>query len=100
MKTVKINSLVTILFIFMIFGLAFLLPIVLIETLWNTTVAKSFEINIDLWQALILWLMVLVTLNIIGIFKFEFAVETLDEDSIKKKIEAIKSKIEEQNDSK
>jgi hypothetical protein len=90
MKTIKINSLATILFIFLIFGVAFLLPIVLIETLWNSTVANSFNATINLWQALILWLMVLVILNIIGVFKFEFAVEAIDEEAIKKKIDGLK----------
>lgn len=99
MKTIKINSLTTILFIFLVFGVTFLLPIVLIETLWNTTISRYFNTSIDLWQALILWLMVLVALNIIGVFKFEFAVETIDEEAIKKKIDSIKSKIDDLNDS-
>ncbi len=82
----------------MIFGLVFLLPIVLIEALWNSTITKSFNITIDMWQALILWLVVLVTLNIFGVFKFEFAVESMDEESLTKKIETLKSKVEELND--
>ncbi len=98
MKMYKINSLTTILFIFLISSLVLILPMVLIETLWNSTIAKSFNIAIDLWQALILWLMVLVTLNIFGLFKFEFAVETVDEDSLKHKIEKLKTKVEELKD--
>lgn len=98
MKIVKINSLTTILFILLISSLTCILPIALIETLWNTTIAKSFDININLWQALILWLAILVILNIIGVFKFEFAVESiddLDKEAMKKKLEALKNKIEE-----
>lgn len=98
MKIVKINSLTTILIIFLISSFAFILPIVLIETLWNTTVAKSFDVTINLWQALILWLSVLVILNIMGVFKFEFAIESmeeLDKETLKKQLETLKSKLEE-----
>lgn len=101
MKIVKINSLTTILFILLISSLTCILPIALIETLWNTTVAKSFDVSINLWQALILWLSVLVILNIMGVFKFEFAVESLDDldkESMKKKLEALKNKIEDINE--
>lgn len=101
MKIVKINSLTTILFILLISSLTCILPIALIETLWNTTIAKSFDITINLWQALILWLSILVFLNILGVFKFEFAVESLDEtdkETVQKKLEALKNKIEEINE--
>ena len=91
MKLYKINSLTTILFMFLIFALVVPLPIVLIEALWNGTVGKSFtDININFWQALILWLMLLVTLSILGVFKFEFAVESgesFDKELIKQKIQ-------------
>ena len=90
MKIYKINSLTTIFFAFLLFGLVVFLPIVFIEALWNSTVGKSFtDITINFWQAFILWLMVLVTLNIIGIFKFEFAVESFDKELIKQKIQDI-----------
>ena len=86
----KINSLTTILFGFLIICFIVFLPIILIEALWNTTIAKSYsDFTIDFWQALILWLVVLVSLNIIGIFKFEFAVETADTFDIKKKLESL-----------
>ena len=90
MKIYKINSLTTILFGFLIICFIVFLPIILIEVLWNTTIAKSYsDFTIDFWQALILWLVVLVSLNIIGIFKFEFAVETIDTFDIKKKLESL-----------
>ena len=96
MKIYKLNSLTTFFFAFFIIGLVVLLPIVLIETLWNTTVAKTYtDISIDFWQALILWLVVLVALNILGIFKFEFAVEThesFDKELLKKKLQDVQSK--------
>ena len=101
MKIIKINSLTTILFILLICSLTCILPIALIETLWNTTVAKSFDVTINLWQALILWLSILVMLNIIGVFKFEFAVESLDtsdKEAMQKKLETLKSKIEDINE--
>lgn len=102
MKIVKINSLTTILFIVLICSLTCILPIALIETLWNNTVAKSFDVTINLWQALILWLSILVILNILGVFKFEFAVESIDEldkEAMQKKLETLKNKIEEVNES-
>ena len=99
MKIYKLNSLTTILFGFLIICFIVFLPIIFIETLWNATVAKSYaDFNIDFWQALILWLIVLVSLNIIGIFKFEFAVETadaFDKDLLKKKLESLQGKPEE-----
>ncbi len=99
MKIYKVNSLTTILFGFFIICFIVFLPIIFIETLWNATVAKSYtDFTIDFWQALILWLIVLVSLNILGIFKFEFAVETadtFDKDLLKKKLESLHSKSEE-----
>lgn len=93
MKIYKINSLATILLTFLIFSLVALLPISLIEALWNGTIGKSFtDISINFWQALILWLMVLVVLNIIGIFKFEFAVEDIKD--LSNKIEQTKVEVE------
>ena len=90
MKIYKLNSLTTILFGFLIICLIVFLPIIFIEALWNSTVAKSYSnFTIDFWQALILWLIALVALNIIGIFKFEFAVETtdtFDKDILTKKL--------------
>ena len=99
MKIYKLNSLTTILFGFLIICLIVFLPTILIEALWNSTVAKSYSnFTIDFWQALILWLIALVSLNIIGIFKFEFAVETtdtFDKDILTKKLEGLQSKPEE-----
>ena len=85
MKIYKLNSLMTFLFIFFISGIVLILPSGLIQLLWNTTVARTYsEISIDFWQALILWLILIVVLNILGIFKFEFAIETREE--IKKEL--------------
>ena len=99
MKIYKINSLTTILFGFLIICFVVFLPIIFIEALWNATVAKSYvDFTIDFWQSLILWLMVLVLLNIIGIFKFEFAIEAadvFDKDILKKKLEGLQNKPEE-----
>lgn len=99
MKIYKINSLTTILFGFVIISLIVFLPIVFIEALWNTTVAKSYsDFSINFWQALILWLIVLVSLNIFGVFKFEFAIETtdtFDKESLKKKLETLQNPHEE-----
>ena len=99
MKIYKVNSLTTILFGFLIICFIVFLPIIFIEALWNATVAKSYsDFNINFWQALILWLMVLVSLNILGIFKFEFGVETtdtFDKDILKKKLKGLQNKPEE-----
>ena len=96
----KLNSLTTILFGFLAICLIVFLPIIFIEALWNVTVAKSYnDFTINFWQALILWLMVLVLLNIIGIFKFEFAIETadtFDKDILKKKLEGLQGKPKDQ----
>ena len=98
MKIYKINSLTTILFGFSIIFFIVFLPIIFIESLWNTTIAKSYsDFTIDFWQALILWLIVLVLLNLIGIFKFEFAIETadvFDKELLKKKLEGLQNKPE------
>lgn len=95
MKIYKLSSLTTLFLSLVIIGLVVFLPIVLIETLWNSTIGKTYtDIAINFWQALILWLIVLVALNIIGLFKFEFAVEAidaLDKESIKEKINSLKS---------
>lgn len=102
MKIYKLNSLTTFLFAFLAIGLVVLLPIVLIELLWNSTVAKTYvDISIDFWQALILWLIVLVMLNISGLFKFEFAVEaheTLDKERLKNKLKDLQSKSNENSE--
>ena len=70
--------------------------------MWNATVAKSYsDFTIGFWQALILWLVVLVSLNIIGIFKFEFAIETtdtFDKELLKKKLESLQNKTEENSE--
>ena len=99
MKIYKLNSLTTILFGFLIVCFIVFLPIIFIEALWNSTIAKSYSnFTINFWQALILWLVVLVSLNILGIFKFEFAVETIDtfdKDLLKKKLEGLQKKPEE-----
>ncbi|MBI3591264.1 MAG: hypothetical protein HY094_07820 [Candidatus Melainabacteria bacterium] len=95
----KLNSLTTFLFAILIIAFVVFLPIVLIEALWNSTIAKTYaDISIDFWQALILWLIVLVTLNILGIFKFEFAIETqesFDKELLKKKIQNLQKKTKE-----
>lgn len=102
MKIYKINSLTTILFGFFIICFIVFLPIVFIESLWNSTIAKSYsDFAINFWQALILWLIVLVSLNIVGVFKFEFAVETtdtFDKDILKKKLEGLQNKPEEKSE--
>ena len=95
----KLNSLTTILFGFLIICFVVFLPIIFIEALWNTTIAKSYnDFSINFWQALILWLIVLVSLNIFGIFKFEFAIETadtFDKESLQKKLETLQNPHEE-----
>lgn len=97
MKIYKLNSLTTFLFTVLVVGLVFFLPVALIEVLWNTTVGRTYaDITINFWQALILWLMVLVGLSILGIFKFEFAVET--RDTFDKELLNLKNKIEEKQD--
>ena len=98
MKMYKLNSLTTFLISVLIVALVAFLPISLIESLWNSTVGKTYpDIIISFWQALILWLMVLTILNILGIFKLEFAVETgnsLDKKTLKKKLESLQNKAE------
>ena len=98
MKIYKVNSLTTLLFAFVILGFLVFLPIILIETIWNSAIGKTYtDFSINFWQALILWLVVLVILNIIGLFKFEFAVETgnhLDKELLKKKLEYLKSNLQ------
>lgn len=96
MKILKLNSFTTFLVSITIIGLVIFLPIVIIESAWNSTIGKVYDfMEINFWQALILWLIVLTILNILGIFRFEFAIETtdsLDKEKIKKKIEGIQSK--------
>ena len=91
MKIYKISSFTTFLFSLVIIGLVVFLPIVLIQNIWNVTIGKTYtDITINFWQALILWLIILITLSILGIFKFEFAVETgenIDKELLKKKLE-------------
>ena len=98
MKIYKLNSLTTLFFALAILGFVVFLPIVLIEALWNSTIGRTYpDVTIDFWQALILWLVVLVSLNIVGLFKFEFAMETmgnLDKESLKKKIEGLKNNVQ------
>ena len=98
MKIYKINSLTTILFTFLVIGLVVLLPITLIQNLWNSTIGRTYtDISINFWQALILWMIVLVVLNIMGLFKFEFAVEAndaLEKDIIKKNLESLQNTFE------
>lgn len=95
MKIYKLNSLTTFLFIFLIIGLVVFLPILLIETLWNSTIGKTYtDYSINFWQSLILWLIALVSFNILGLFKFEFAVETadsFDKEGFKKKLEGLQN---------
>lgn len=101
MKIYKFSSLTTFIFTVVIIGLIVFLPIALIETLWNTTIGKTYtDLTISFWQALILWLIILTILNILGIFKFEFAIETgsvLDKETLKKKLETLQSKLEDTN---
>ena len=102
MKIYKLNSFTTFLFSIFILGLVVFLPIVLIELLWNSTIGITYtDIKIDFWQSLILWLIVLVSLSILGVFKFEFAIETQDrtnKDLLKDKIANLKSKTEEKKE--
>ena len=105
MKIYKVNSLTTFIFAFFIVGLLVFLPIILIDAAWNGTIGKTYDIQIDFWQGLILWLVVLVLLNIVGAFKFEFAIETadsFDKELLKKKLESLQSKTKEmpENDKK
>ncbi len=104
MKMYKINSFTTFLFSFLVIGFVVFLPIVFIELLWNSTIGKNFsDITIDFWQGLILWLIVLVLLNILGIFKFEFAVQTndsFDNEILKQKLDSMKSNVDEDSRSK
>ena len=104
MKIYKINSFTTFLFTFLIIGLVIFLPIVLIELLWNSTIGRTYDqININFWQALILWLIVLVSLYILGVFKFEFAIETVDtfdKELLRKKLENLQNKPEEKSENK
>ena len=107
MKIYKLSSFTTFLLSMLIIGLVVFLPIVLIQNIWNVTIGKTYtDITINFWQALILWFIVLTILNILGIFKFEFAVETgenIDKELLKKKLEDIKNlqnKTEEKKDSK
>lgn len=96
MKIYKLNSFSTFLMSLFIIGLVIFLPIFLIEFLWNSTLGKTYDyLLINTWQALILWLIVLTLLNILGIFKFEFAVEKIDKEHLKNKLEEITSKSEE-----
>ena len=92
----KLNSLTTILFGFLIICLIVFLPIIFIEAFWNSTIAKSYtDFTIDFWQSLILWSMILLSLNLLGLFKFEFAVETtdtFDKELLKKKLEGLQNK--------
>ena len=94
MKMYKINSFTTFLFSILIIGVVVFLPIVFIELLWNHTIGKNYiDLTIDFWQSLILWLSALVMLNILGIFKFEFAIqtgETIDNELLRKKLDGLK----------
>ena len=93
MKIYKLNSLTTMLIAVLLIGLIVFFPIMLIEALWNTTIAKTYtDFSINFWQALILWLIALVTLNILGFFKFEFAIEkvdSIDNKNLKKTLEDV-----------
>ena len=92
MKIIKLNSFTTFLISMLIIGFLILLPIVLIQALWNQTLGNTYDhLIINFWQSLILWLIVLTILNIVGLFKFEFIVETKnqDKDTIKKTIEEL-----------
>ncbi len=95
MKMYKINSFTTFLFSILVIGVVVFLPITFIELLWNHTIGKNYvDLAIDFWQSLILWLVVLVLLNILGLFKFEFAVqtgETIDNELLRKKLDSLKS---------
>lgn len=95
MKIYKLNSLTTFFLATLVVGLLVFLPVLVIELLWNNTIGKTYtDITINFWQALILWLIVLVTLNILGAFKFEFAIEThdsVDKEILKNKIQDLKS---------
>ena len=102
MKIYRLNSITTTLFICLIIGLVVILPIVFIETLWNSTVGKTYvDIAIDFWQALILWLIALVLLSILGLFKFEFAIETkegFDKELLNQKLQSLQNKTDKQTE--
>lgn len=86
MKIIKLNSFSTFLIGILIIGAVIFLPILVIELLWNTTIGKTYDyLIINTWQALILWLIVLTLLNILGVFKFEFAIEKIDKERLKNK---------------
>lgn len=98
MKIVKLNSFSILLIVLFIGSIIFYVPIFTIECLWNSFLGShypSFEINF--WQALILWLALIVLVYISGAFKFQMAIEKidLDKDLFKKQIEELKSKQEE-----
>ncbi|MBI2995098.1 MAG: hypothetical protein HYY52_00095 [Candidatus Melainabacteria bacterium] len=103
MKIYKLNSLTTFLVALLIISLVTFLPITMIELFWNTAIGKNFtDLTVNFWQALILWLIILITLSILGIFKFEFVIEThkvtdkdlLDKNLLKRKIESLQSESE------
>lgn len=61
------------------------------------------DLIIDFWQSLLLWLVVLLTLNILGIFKFEFAIEKqndINNDLFKEKIKDIQKQEQEKEEGK
>ncbi|MBI1859193.1 MAG: hypothetical protein HYR97_08805 [Candidatus Melainabacteria bacterium] len=98
MKIYKINSFTTFLISMFLIGLVIFLPIMIIEAIWNSTIGTMHSyLAINTWQALILWLIFLTLLNILGVFRFEFAVEKFDgtnKESVKKKVEEIRGKNE------
>lgn len=102
MKIYKLNSLTTFLCASLLLGFIVFLPIAFIEALWNSTLGKTYpNIVIDFWQALILWLIVLVVLNISGLFKFEFIIEahgSENKDTLKKKVQDLKNKPQESHE--
>ena len=92
MKIIKLNSFFTFLISMLFIGFVVLLPIVLLQVVWNETIGNSYDyLVISLWQALILWLIVLTILNIFGLFKFEFKIQSIgqDKDTIEKTIEEL-----------
>lgn len=95
MKLIKVNPITSFILSIAIAFFAFLLPIIVIQALWNSTVAvNNHYLEINYWQSLILWFVVLTLIHISGIFKFEIAVESknFDEELLKRKIEEIKKK--------
>ncbi len=77
-------------------------PSFLIQAVWNSACATSMErdLNIDLWQAALLWGAMLSALYMTGVFQFKLDFRTIDsidldainDPSLKEEIEQLKLK--------